>query len=108
VSYPGIQDWLIYAGIPLAVIAIIFALVYASGSRSAKRYRPGRPYEFAPVWFLARPEADGPAAADHNTHKITSGAHVAEIGSGTVDGAAAAAIVAPKSAGHTGGASDRW
>lgn len=102
-SYPGIQDWLIYAGIPLAVIAIIFALVYASGGRNAKRYRPGRPYEFAPVWFLARPEADGPAAAEH-AGKIAAGAHGAEA----VDSAAAVAIAAPKSAGHTGGASDRW
>jgi hypothetical protein len=106
VSYPGIQDWLIYAGIPLAVIAIIFALVYASGSRNAKRYRPGRPYEFAPVWFLARPEADGPAAEPAG--EIIAGTHVEGITAGGVDSAAAVAVAAPKSAGHTGGASDRW
>jgi hypothetical protein len=103
VSYPDIRDLLIYVGIPLAVIAIIFALVYASGARGAKRYRPGRPYDFAPVWFLARPEADGPAAQ----HAAVSAAEkqVAAVESGTAVGAR---VAVPRSAGHTGGASDRW
>lgn len=73
-------------GIPLAVIAIVYALVYASGGRSAKRYRPGRPYNFAPVWFLARPEADGPAAS--HAHELESAER--------------------EHPGVTGGASDRW
>lgn len=105
------QDLLIFAGIPLAVIVIIFALVYAApGGRGAKRYRPGRPYRFAPVWFLARPDKDGPAA----TAAITSGhgghhaaltatdasvAHVASTG---------AAVAEKEHPGVTGGASDRW
>ncbi len=79
------QDWLIFAGIPLAVIAIIFALVYAAGARDAKRYRPGRNYAYAPVWFLAKPGTDGPQPGR-------------EI-------EAAAGVQHP---GLTGGASDRW
>jgi hypothetical protein len=90
------MDLLIYAGIPLAVIAIVFALVFMSGARGAKRYRPGRPYEFAPVWFLARPEADGPQAEQA---KLTVGGARSELT--TVD----AATGVP---GVTGGASDRW
>lgn len=88
-SNPSTQDLLIFVGIPLAVIAIVYALVYASGGRSAKRYRPGRPYNFAPVWFLARPEADGPAAlpATHS-HELESAER--------------------EHPGVTGGASDRW
>lgn len=87
-SYPDAQDLLIFVGIPLAVITLIFALVYLSGSRSAKRYRPGREYSYAPVWFLARPETDGPAAATGK--EIT------------------AAQSSPAHPGLTGGASDRW
>jgi hypothetical protein len=105
VSYPGIQDLLLYVGVPLAVIGLIYVLVYASGSRGAKRYRPGRPYDFAPVWFLARPETDGPAAVEHaagHAAVTSGGAHLASIE------AAPVAVVAPKSAGLTGGASDRW
>jgi hypothetical protein len=83
--FNGVEDWLIFAGIPLAVIALIFLLVYAATARSAKRYRPGRAYSYAPVWFLARPEADGPGAGR-------------EI-------EAAPGVVHP---GLTGGASDRW
>jgi hypothetical protein len=78
---------LIYIGIPLAVIALIFALVYLTGSRSAKRYRPGRDYRYAPVWFLAKPETDGPATAQAK-----------EL----------AASASPTHPGLIGGASDRW
>ncbi len=88
-STPDTQDLLIFVGIPLAVIVIIFALVYASGSRGAKRYRPGRPYSFAPVWFLARPETDGPSRS-HAPMKALEAAPEREH------------------PGVTGGASDRW
>jgi hypothetical protein len=83
--FNGVEDWLIFAGIPLAVIALIFLLVYAASARSAKRYRPGRTYGFAPVWFLARPETDGPRP-----------------------GKAIEAATATVHPGLTGGASDRW
>ena len=48
---------LTFVGIPLAVVLIIVGLVYgpSTGSKS-RRYRPGRPFTFTPVWFLARPE----------------------------------------------------
>lgn len=51
-----LQTVLTFVGIPAAVFAVIAALVYGSGGRSKKRYRPGDAYEYAPVWFLARPE----------------------------------------------------
>ncbi|CAM3146965.1 hypothetical protein [Stackebrandtia soli] len=47
---------LIFVGIPAVVIAVVVGLVYGSSRRQAKRYRPGRDFEVAPVWFLARPE----------------------------------------------------
>ncbi|MDI1464330.1 hypothetical protein QEZ54_25490 [Catellatospora sp. KI3] len=95
-STPDIGDLLIYVGIPLAVIATIFALVYVvGGRRSAKRYRPGRPYTYAPVWFLARPDADGPQAR----HAALTAAARAEL--------IAAGDVTPV-VDVTGGASDRW
>jgi hypothetical protein len=86
-SYNAATALLVFVGVPLAVIGLIFALVYIAGTRSAKRYRPGRAYTYAPVWFLARPETDGPAATPRA--EITA----AEGGSHP---------------GVTGGASDRW
>lgn len=104
------QDLLIFVGIPLAVIGIVFALVYASpGGRGTKRYRPGRPYRYAPVWFLARPETDGPSAA-----AITSG-HGGDHAALTASDASVARVASTDAAvaerehpGVTGGASDRW
>jgi hypothetical protein len=86
-GYDAATDLLVFVGIPLAVIGLIYALVYIAGARSGKRYRPGRAYTYAPVWFLARPETDGPKATPH-----------AEI----------TAAEGPSHQGVTGGASDRW
>jgi hypothetical protein len=104
VPYTDTQELLIFAGIPLAVIGLIFALVYLSGARSAKRYRPGRAYAYAPVWFLARPETDGPAATHAASHAAS---HSAEIG-GAVPRAEITAADGSTHPGVTGGASDRW
>lgn len=51
----------VFVGIPAAVFAVVAALVYLSGVRPGRRYRPGRPYEFTPVWFVSSP---GRVAAD--------------------------------------------
>jgi hypothetical protein len=91
-TYDATESLLLFVGIPLAVIGLVFALVYIAGARSAKRYRPGRAYSYAPVWFLARPESDGPAAAPK-----------AEITAAPTGDAAGSTHP-----GLTGGASDRW
>ena len=98
---------LIYVVIPLAAVLIISALAMAGSDRRqrSRRYRPGRPYEFQPIWFLAAPEQvnaapdrSGPdlrALHRHEPHAI--GGPVIEDSSG-----------APVLPGPTGGASDRW
>jgi len=43
----------VFVGIPAAVYAVVAGLVYMSGGRRNRRYRPGRPYEFTPVWFVS-------------------------------------------------------
>lgn len=50
------QVLLVFAGIPLGVFLLLAAAVYGAASRHSRRYRPGRPFEFTPVWFLAAPE----------------------------------------------------
>jgi hypothetical protein len=90
---------LVYAVIPLGVIAIVAALV-ASGSRRsrpARRYRPGRPYDFKPIWFLASPAQVSPAFGGK-----TSSAP--ELPAGVLEDSAGIAV----RPGSTGGASDRW
>lgn len=98
-----IETTLIFAGIPAAVILLIAGAVYAGGSRRSKRYRPGRPFEFAPVWFLSVPEQMTKAA---ETRALT-GVRRAEI---TAGGAATVTEWSgDKAQPHViGGASDRW
>ncbi|MGH3713878.1 MAG: aa3-type cytochrome oxidase subunit CtaJ [Micromonosporaceae bacterium] len=50
-----LETVLVFVGIPVALFAVIAGLVYLSSVRPARRYRPGRPYEFTPVWFLSAP-----------------------------------------------------
>jgi hypothetical protein len=99
-SLTTIETVLIYVGIPALVIVVITGLVFAGDVRRAKRYRPGRPFEFRPVWFLSAPDhqLDGgrPAGtrelAAQETRPALASTPAADTGNATL----------------TGGASDRW
>ncbi|HEX8344715.1 MAG TPA: hypothetical protein VF657_08225 [Actinoplanes sp.] len=93
---------LIYVLIPAVAVGIIAALSMAGSSsgRRSRRYRPGRPYDFTPIWYLASPDQvnhpaiEGPAAGGRpQAPAIESG--VVETG-------------ARVPAGAVGGASDSW
>lgn len=96
-----IETLVVFAGIPLAVVAVIYGLVYAGSARSNdRRYRPGRPFDFQPVWFLSAPDqqvsaANGhaPAVSGANRLALTKAEENAEGG---------------PVGDTTGGASDRW
>ncbi|MFV2104146.1 hypothetical protein [Micromonospora sp. LOL_024] len=93
---------LVFVGIPAAVVLVIAGLVYAgsrSGRGGARRYRPGRPFSFTPVWFLGRPED----LADSGGTALSVGAQAPALTSRKQE---QAGVEAP--AGGTGGASDRW
>ena len=103
-----IETLVVFAGIPLAVVAVIFGLVYAGSARSNdRRYRPGRPFDFQPVWFLSAPEQQAAAANGHApAAPAVSGANrqalaraEENIAGGTTGGTLGDT---------TGGASDRW
>ncbi|MBY8873222.1 hypothetical protein K7640_15405 [Micromonospora sp. PLK6-60] len=93
---------LIFVGIPAAVVLVIVGLVFAGNRGSggpAKRYRPGRRFDFTPVWFLGRPEQ----LADSAGTALAAGAQAPALTSRKQE---QAGVEAP--AGGTGGASDRW
>ena len=88
---------LIFVGVPAVVIAVVYAAVYTSTARRAdKRYRPGRTFTFAPVWFLA---AAGPLAGEPTGTPAIAGATVAALPAGEA---------APTGHREAGGASDKW
>jgi hypothetical protein len=90
---------LVFAIIPVVIIAVIAGLAVSSSSRSrpARRYRPGRPYDFKPIWFLASPAQVSQAFGGKTSSAPELPAGVIEDASGRQ--------VRP---GPTGGASDRW
>jgi hypothetical protein len=83
------QTLLTLVGIAVGFALIVAALVFVGGSRRSKRYRPGRPFTFTPVWFLAAPEQQSRAG----------------IARALTAGSLAGRIARPR---ETGGASDRW
>lgn len=80
---------LILIGIAVAVALVLAGLVFASGERRSKRYRPGRPFTFTPVWFLSAPEEQSRAGIVRALRAATLGGR-------------------PTGPRETGGASDRW
>lgn len=103
------ETLLVFVGIPAVVVAAIYGLVYGTTARRAsKRYRPGRPFTFAPVWFLAAEPATStgtPAMAiDAGTHH--QAATLPSAGPGPAQVADAPSPTAAH--GETGGASDSW
>lgn len=92
-----LETVLTLVGAPLAVIIAVTALIYAPSGSRGKRYRPGRDYDFAPVWFLARPENVTVAGAAEHVHKLDEDAPKA----------IESAESAPR-AGVKGGASGNW
>jgi hypothetical protein len=72
-----LETVMVYVGIPAAVFAVVAGLVYMSSARPSRRYRPGRPYEFTPVWFVSNPSGD-----------VGDGRAAIEAASGDADGPA--------------------
>jgi hypothetical protein len=104
---PIAETVLIFAGIPVAIVAVVYALVYgASGRRTSKRYRPGRPFAFMPVWFVAAgPDSGAPAGA----RAVTAGTSAPALGAGGARVPKASHGDADATRyGETGGASDSW
>lgn len=91
---------LIFVGIPAAIVLVVTVLALAGGGRSPRRYRPGRRFDFTPVWFLAAPEQVAQVPGQTPLH---TEAYRPELTSGEVEIKAA-----PVRPGTTGGASDRW
>ena len=58
----ALETLLVYGGIPLAVVLAVYGLVYGTSGRVTRRYRPGRPFAFEPVWYVAAP-SDQPSHA---------------------------------------------
>jgi hypothetical protein len=50
---------LVFVGIPLAVVVLLALLIFVPGGRKRSRYKPGQPWDHAPVWYEPHPEHVG-------------------------------------------------
>ena len=107
-----LNTFLVFVVIPVAALVVIGGLAYAGGDRGRvnRRYRPGRRYDFQPIWFLAAPETvgggpDGSNAAlgSRQGHALPQREQPA-IGPGAIEDSSGRRVLP----GPTGGASDRW
>jgi hypothetical protein len=57
------QTVLVFAVIPLAGLALLAALTFAPGTTRSPRYRVGKPWDYEPVWYIARPDVAAPAGS---------------------------------------------
>ncbi|WP_018252045.1 aa3-type cytochrome oxidase subunit CtaJ [Salinispora mooreana] len=94
---------LVFVGVPVVAVLVIAGVAYAASGRGVggggKRYRPGRPFDFTPVWFVSGPEE----LADSAGTALAVGVQVSAL-SGRGQEQAGQRV----SVGETGGASDRW
>ncbi len=97
-----LNTFLIYAVIPLGIILVIASLAFLGGERGRRRsrYRPGRPYDFEPVWFLSAPEIAGAGS----TRALDSGHPQPQLTATAFEDSSGQRVLP----GPIGGASDRW
>lgn len=66
-----VQTVLVFVAIPLGVVALLTLAVYGKSLvRQPNRYRPGKPWDYPPSWYVphpdavvARPKTSGPTTA---------------------------------------------
>lgn len=66
------QDWLILFGAPILVVIAVFAVIFLRHPRPQSRYRAGQPYNFKPVWFVAR---NGAVTDESGAAELVTGEH---------------------------------
>jgi hypothetical protein len=51
-----VETALVFVGIPLAFVTVMALLVFGRSQFTAhNRYRPGKPWNYPPVWYLPHP-----------------------------------------------------
>jgi hypothetical protein len=96
------QTALVFAGIPIAVVALFAVMVFGPGEmRQPNRYRPGRPWTYPPVWYIPRPVENGTSS-----HAALESASRPALEAGVATEAGDAAPPAKPQA--IGGASGEW
>jgi hypothetical protein len=72
-----VQTVLVFVAIPAGVVAVFAVLVYGRAElRQPNRYRPGKPWSFAPVWYVPHPSSTPRTASDRHALSAPSRAAI--------------------------------
>jgi hypothetical protein len=105
VAVTVVETLLVYAGAPLAVIVVLALLTLVPGRQKRARYRPGQPWEHAPVWYEPHPEGGSHGAGHGDGH---GDGHAALGAGGATALTAGTPAAAPAAGGPRGGARGTW
>jgi hypothetical protein len=69
------QTILVFVGIPAGIIALLVLAVYGKSLvRQPNRYRPGKPWDYPPSWYVPHPDAVVPHPSAGSTTTAVGGA----------------------------------
>jgi len=103
------QTVLVFAVLPVAGLALLAVLTFGPGATRSPRYRVGKPWDYEPVWYIARPDVSAPAGSAEGRAALAAAARPdrAELpASGPAHGPASVLDVDRGTA--RGGASGEW
>ena len=103
------QTVLVFAGIPLVAFAVLAALTFGPGASRSPRYRVGKPWDYEPVWYIARPDVAAPAGSAEGRAALAAASRPerAELpGGGPAHGPAS--VLDADTGTARGGASGEW
>ena len=103
------QTVLVFAVIPLAGLAVLAALAFAPGGTRSPRYRVGKPWDYEPVWYIARPDVAAPAGSAEGRAALAAAARPdrSELTSGG-PAHGPESVLDPDTGTARGGASGEW
>jgi hypothetical protein len=91
-----VETVLVFAGIPIGVVALFALVLLGPGAVRAPRYRPGSAWTFKPVWYLPHPDHQAPVSSLQTPGVLEAANRLAIHGS----------VAEPATA--AGGASGEW
>lgn len=100
------QTVLVFAVAPLGGLALLAALTFGPGATRSPRYRVGRPWDYEPVWYIARPDVAAPAGSAEGRAALAAASRPELTAGGPARGPAS--VLDADTGTARGGASGEW
>jgi hypothetical protein len=75
-----VETILVFAGIPLLIVAVLALLIFVPGGRKRTRYKSGQPWEHAPIWYEPHPDGTADGHGSHAALPAGSAGHATTAG----------------------------